>query len=62
MAFDGLVDSFEATHPIRHGVGELFEDIAEVLEIAADEKLRLTGCDIEWLVFGVDGVGDLLYV
>ena len=61
IAFDCLVDAFEAANLECHFARKFFQDILEVLEIAADKKLRLFGGDIERLIHRVDGVGDLLH-
>src|SRR5205814_2713664 len=61
-AFDRLVDSFESADRIGHFAREFFKHILEMLEIAANKKLRLFGRDIERLIHRVDGVGDFLYV
>src|SRR5437868_15531719 len=49
LAFDRLGQSFGSADAISHPAREFLEHVAEMLEIAADEKLRLPRRDIERL-------------
>ena len=61
LAFDGLVDTFEAANLKGHHVREFFQHASEMLKIPADKKLRLLGGDIERMSLRVDGVGDFFH-
>src|SRR5215467_12044273 len=46
IAFDGFIDSFQSADFERHLAGKFFKHVFEMLKIAADEQLRLFGCDV----------------
>ena len=62
LAGDRFVDAFESADAESHSAGEFFEHIGEVLEIAADEELRLLRGDVEGGVGRLDRIPDLLHV
>src|SRR5438045_2302482 len=55
LAFDGLVDTFQAANLKGHRVREFFQHASEMLKVAAYKELRLLRGDIERISLRVDG-------
>src|SRR6476619_1105252 len=62
MAGDRFVDAFETTNHKRHLFRKFLKHIPEMLEIAADEELRLLRRDIESRLCRLNRIWDFLHV
>ena len=62
MGLDRFVDAFESANRKRHLARKLLEDVPEMLEIAADEELRLFRRDVESRLRRLDRIWNFLHV